>query len=799
MKFIVRTRALIVVLSVFLSTSVFAQLSGGMITTSSICAPVGSPASDLTNVSAASGGVSPYNYQWEAKIEYSNWTNVVNVGNSLNLSPGVLYFTTTYRRKVTDGAGNSAYSNEVKILKTELNAGSIGFSSGSSPFVVGSTVSIGSGPGIAGSGSYAYGWEVSNSASGPWSPIAGETGLIYQFTFNGLGTWYYRKKVTDLNCGGVVYSNILKVEIVATALFNPQFWGTTHLCVLPGSTPSLLQGALPLGGTPPYSYQWEQKAPSDISWQNIGGATSQNYQPPVLASATMFRRKTSDAAGNTGYTNEETINVVNSAANPGSIALNTTNIAPNAPYIAAIEIASASNFYNGQYVWEVAYNGGSWSEISGYSYNNYYPETPPTSTTCYRRAIREVCAGGNKDTWTSFVCYYPALPLTAGSISVSGGNSACVTPSTTSGIITGTAATGGSAPYTYKWQKFIDPDWTDIAGTNTVSYNPGVINHDIKYRRLVSDGSGTTLYSNEVTVTVKSLTSLKGGIIDGPIVTCSNTAPGIINNILDACGGGGTFTYTWEISTNGGSWSPVSGSNQATYNASAINADTKYRRKVADGCGGEVYSNEVSVYVYPSIEAGTITPSTQSVCTNQTPEILGLAQNCHYTNGNVTYQWQKSLSPSGPWTNVNGATNSYLLPKVSTVSSYYRLVVRSSVCNAEAISNVSSVIVNNCTVRTTGGTDAGNLIAANYSGKGNIKVYPNPIAKGQIVFVTFDGEGAGSKATLRGTDGRAYSCTIVAGNRGSLQVKLPNGVAQGTYILQINNGAKQWIERVVVL
>jgi len=290
---------------------------------------------------------------------------------------------------------------------------------------------------------------------------------------------------------------------------------------------------------------------------------------------------------------------------------------------------------------------------------------------------------------------------------------------------------------------------------------------------------------------------LKGGLIDGPIVTCTNTAPGIINNIIDACGGGGAFTYTWEANTGSG-WNTIGGANQPTHNATNIATTTKYRRKVGDGCGNAVYSNEVEVFVYPAIEAGTITPNNQTVCTNQVPGYLGLTQNCHYTNGNVSYQWQRSTSASGPWTNITNATQPVYMPTASNTSSYYRLVVRSSVCNAEAISNVAAVIVNPCVGRNQGVNTGDNSFGSNLSTKGNLKLYPNPVSKGQTIFATLSGDASGAKAIIRGTDGRTYPCTVEGATRGAMQVKVPANVARGTYIIQISTSNKQWIERIVV-
>lgn len=806
MKLSVPFRASLLLAVTLLFNSVFAQsFSGGSIITSSVCSSGSLPAADLVNSVAPSGGTAPYNFQWEAKIEYSNWTNVINVGNGINLSPGVLSFTTTYRRKSTDAVGLVAYSNEITLfVNSGFTAGNVN-SSSYTTVVIGEQIPLlVSASAIGGSGSYAYSWEMSTiSANGPWTIINGEANLTYQpDAFTNVGTKFFRKKAIDLVCGSSAYSNVLTLEVVNNLAFTPSYWTSKFLCFFENNTPSRLDGRPARGGQSPYSYQWESKPEGSNTWTVINGATNVNYQPPTLSVSTSFRRKATDALGETGYSNEETLVKVTTLPNPGTIAANSTLIAPNAPLNAAINVVSASNFYGGQYVWQESVNNGlNWSEVPNYSYSTYYPNTQPTVTTCYRRSIREACATNYRDTWTNLVCIDPSLPLTDGIISLASGNAACISASQTPGIITGTPATGGATPYTYKWQSFDGADWIDIASSNSVSYTPGVLNQNAKFRRVVTDANGTSLTSNEVTITITSNTPLKGGLIDGPIVTCSNTAPGIINNIIDACGGGGVFTYAWEASTNGGGWATLGGANQPTYNATSIGSTTKYRRKVGDGCGNAVYSNEVEVFVYPTIEAGSITPASQTVCNNQLPESLGLTQNCHYTNGNVTYQWQRSTSANGSWTNIYGATQPVLQPKASTSTLYYRLIVKSSVCNAEAITNVSAVILNgNCTSgRTAQGVSTDdNRLSSNLSGKGTLKLYPNPVSKGQTVFVTFDGDGANCKASLRGTDGRVYNCTVEAAAKGSLQVKMPVNVSQGTYLIQLTNGQKQWVERIVI-
>jgi hypothetical protein len=129
---------------------------------------LGQAAPTIQNQTSPNGGADPYVYQWEAKIAYSSWTNVVNVGNGLTLEPGVLLNTpTTYRRKVTDANGDVSYSNEIIFYTSNyFNSGDV-YYIGSLPIEVNqATTIIGSNPAYNGTGNYTYGWETSTSVTG---------------------------------------------------------------------------------------------------------------------------------------------------------------------------------------------------------------------------------------------------------------------------------------------------------------------------------------------------------------------------------------------------------------------------------------------------------------------------------------------------------------------------------------------------------------------------------------------------------------------------------------------------------
>jgi hypothetical protein len=778
-------------------------IDGGSVAISTPCYSLSLPAPVVNSLSAATGGTAPYSYQWQAKINPSQWVDVIVGGTSETLSPGTLFNPTSYRRKATDAAGLVGYSNTVDFTVSDaLKGGSVRLLGGYNTILVNTAPDVIASFSTAydGSGSYTYLWETATDEAGPWTSI-GITTLDYQSpVINSLGTVYFRRKATDISCGFAAYSNVIKIVTVASLPFIANGYTYQYNCVFPGYLPSLLRGASPYGGTAPYSYQWESKVGNN-AWTIINGATSMTYQPPVLTESVSFRRKATDAAGAFGYSNEDMVAYAPLTPLPGSIASNATQlIAPNAPANSILNITSASNAYNGNYFWQSSSdNGATWNSIPGYNHSTYYVDFSPTVRTCYRRGITSTCATNDIIAVTDYVCLDPTQPLTAGTIS-SNNLGGCIQIGTSLGTITGTPATGGNIPYIYLWQKKQNGVWIDIPGTNTVSYSAGTILDDISYRRKVTDASNASLLSNEITITVSGNVNLKGGIVDGPIITCSGTAPGIINNIIDACGGGGPLTYVWEASTGGGAWAPITNTNAPTHNATAISADTKFRRRVGDGCGNAGYSNEVEVFVYPAIEAGTIFPATQTVCSNQAAAILSLMQNCHYTNGQVSYQWQKSTSRSGPWTGMTGAAGTYSFYQPGSVATtYYRLKVSSTVCGAVAYSNIATVNVNtNCSGKAALSTGSLALDPSTLSTRGSLKVYPNPATQGQLVTVAIDGIEGNCKALLRSTDGRAFNCTVTSASKGQLQVKLPSLMAKGTYLIQVSNNKQQWIERIVV-
>ena len=158
---------------------------------------------------------------------------------------------------------------------------------------------------------------------------------------------------------------------------------------------------------------------------------------------------------------------------------------------------------------------------------------------------------------------------------------------------------------------------------------------------------------------------------------CFNTIPDPIVTIGLPIGGvDDSFTYQWEVSENGSTYSAIEGETTTTYQPEAL-LKTKYYRLRATSVKacGDVVSNAVKVNVYDSLHI-----------TTKNPDIL-----CYKTSTTITvtatgggdsfgYQWQELTD--GVWTNIVGATAVSYSTEPRVKGDYlYRCIVSSNKCD----------------------------------------------------------------------------------------------------------------------
>lgn len=168
--------------------------------------------------------------------------------------------------------------------------------------------------------------------------------------------------------------------------------------------------------------------------------------------------------------------------------------------------------------------------------------------------------------------------------------------------IAGQPATGGNGSYTYQWQSSPDAvTWTDINGAINESYG-FVPSATVYIRRLVTSGPCTSLGYYKLIIVQPGIDN---NVINASQVVCVDVDPVVIIG-SNPTGADGTFTYQWQSSTDGFTWTDVIGATLKDYDPPVLAATTQFRRMVMSAlCNGPQSdtSNVVTIVVNPDADA----------------------------------------------------------------------------------------------------------------------------------------------------------------------------------------------------
>ncbi len=141
------------------------------------------------------------------------------------------------------------------------------------------------------------------------------------------------------------------------------------------------------------------------------------------------------------------------------------------------------------------------------------------------------------------------------------------------------------------------------------------------------------------------------GVINGISDACEGFPVGNFSNVTSASGGvtalnnGGSITYSWEYSINGGPYAVIPGETGATYNSGIIippGSTYSFFRRATDRCGNTDVSNIITVTSRPTPNGG-MSPATQTICPGSIPYVTlnftpGTGPfSISYTDGTLTY------------------------------------------------------------------------------------------------------------------------------------------------------------------
>ncbi|HEU4551945.1 MAG TPA: hypothetical protein VFS25_03890, partial [Chitinophaga sp.] len=286
-----------------------------------------------------------------------------------------------------------------------------------------------------GDNTYTYQWQSSSNGS-TWNNISGATGNTY--TPSGLSaTTYFRVAVTSFDY--TVTSSTATV-VITTPTITAGTISNTAQAINYNTTPASIVCSVAAGGCSylPYTYQW-QSSSNGTTWNNINGATSQNYQPGSLTATTHYRRAATNNGVTVYSTNTATVTVypqLTTSISPTAKSIN-YNTSPGA-------ITAARSGGNGAYTyqWQSSPNNSTWSNINGATAQTYTPGNLVASV--YYRVIT-TSNGVSVTSNVSTVTVYPQLTTSISPTAKS------INYNTSPGAITA-ARSGGNGAYTYQWQ-----------------------------------------------------------------------------------------------------------------------------------------------------------------------------------------------------------------------------------------------------------------------------------------------------------------------------------------------------------
>ena len=515
------------------------------------------------------------------------------------------------------------------------------------------------------------------------------TGVTFTHGLTAVGTYhFYATETSGVNgCEGPAAD--VAITIIPSVA-NNTISAAQSICY--NTTPSGLTGLVPTGGSGTYTYEWQRSTTSATTGFGTapGANTGQNYAPGALTTTTWYRRAVTSGPCTD---NSPAIRIqVYGNLTAGTVGV-TQNICYNTtPATLTEQTAPTGGTGTYTYQWQSSPNNSTWTNISGATSSSYSPGAL-TADMYYRRQVTSGTCGTVSSASVLINVYDDLQPGSVGS-----DQSICYGTSPAN-LTEVTAPSGGTGSYTYRWFYSTDnTNWTSISGATSANYSPGNLTSDRYYRRRVISGTCGTVYSNSVFIDVGA--QLTAGAIGTDQSICYNTAPAELTEIIAPTGGIGSYTYQWQISTNGTAWSNISGATSSTYTSVALTANRYFRRQVTSGTCGTVNSASVLITVYGNLTAGTV-GNAQSICYNTAPATLTQQTAPTGGTGTYTYQWQVSTNNS-TWFDITAATSSSFTAGALTSNRYYRRNVTSGTCGTVSSASVLITVYPNLTAGTVG-------------------------------------------------------------------------------------------------
>ena len=243
------------------------------------------------------------------------------------------------------------------------------------------------------------------------------------------------------------------------------------------------------------------------------------------------------------------------------------------------------------------------------------------------------------------------------------------------------------------------------ATTNTLTVDDDFAKNTFQYRcKLETSTTVAPAYTNAVTLTVfRNITVDTQPVNSTPIAPAAGSFTAV-GSTLDSA----TIGYQWQKSENGDgiNYSDIGGANSTTYATGSTTYDDSYgdyyRCKLTATGASDVFTNAGRLFVQRTINI-TSQPTNTTGAVGGTSSFGVAATTSDNDAGDITYQWQVSITDGASWSDVSegtgGTTTTYTTPTLTTAYDEYQYRCVLSCAGATSIpSNAATLQVETVTV-----------------------------------------------------------------------------------------------------
>jgi gliding motility-associated-like protein len=472
--------------------------------------------------------------------------------------------------------------------------------------------------------------------------------------------------------------------------------------------PEILEGTQPRGGIKPYTYEWFKKT-DGTEWELIPGADQMHYQPGELNETTRFIRVVKD---------QDFVQVVDSSNHllieiqpkiTGNIISAEQTICEGAtPLLLTGEIPGPGEAGQFQYSWIQSFTSGNeWiSPVNEDSEPDYQPAALSDSAFFLRIATYGVCIDSSNVVPVNVHPHIINNILDIDQTICSGDSPAPVSaPLPAGGAL-------GPDSYTFTWELGINDVWGPVTEVHQDTYDPGSISQTIQVRRTVQSGMCSDVSPPQ---TITLLPPVSGNTISDNQTICFLSAPELFTG-TEPAGGDGNYSYFWETSAMGNSWSSAEGVyEEMNYLSPALSEAVYIRRIIYSGqdAACKDTSNMVFVGLHPLSHAAII-ETTDTICSGGQSEL--------------TF----TLDGEGPWNLIfTNGTDDFTLTGIEGITHKHKINP-----------NSSDSITYQYHIKSLTDRFGCNTPSGNFSGKAEVRVYAypdsNPGTGGEICGLAYD-------------------------------------------------------------